>query len=224
MLQDLIERCVATTGRCRIALSGGSTPAGTYTALAQALPPAIAERLLFTFVDERLPKHPQPVDHADSNLRLAQTAWFAHATAPPKFVLPMGSLDAPAQQLATFVATFELAFESALDLALLGVGPDGHIGSLFPGHLTNLAASAPVLVDNSPKPPPLRMSLDLQTLAAARHVVLLAKGASKAEILARARLGDTTLPLGRLHPKGSYTWILDPAAAANLNQGVDNER
>ncbi|MCB9536993.1 MAG: 6-phosphogluconolactonase [Myxococcales bacterium] len=225
LLIDVIARRVRDAGRCRLALSGGGTPAPTFEWLRDHLPAELYPGLHVTWIDERL----LPVDAgdwrstdwpADTNIRLAMDHWLGDAPAPGK-VVPMLSTGHPQPDAAAFAARFAAELQGAIDVSVLGVGPDGHIASLFPGHpaLGVRDATCAAVLD-SPKPPPTRLTLTLPVLEAAPVTVLLAKGAEKADVLARALAGDDTLPLGRLRPRGDVHWILDPAAAAGLKPGA----
>lgn len=99
------------------------------------------------------------------------------------------------------------------DVLLLGVGPDGHVASLFPGHEALGATGATVGVHGSPKPPPLRVSLTFAALEAARRVWFVAAGEEKASAIARGLEGDESLPLARVHGSAETLWLLDVAAA-----------
>jgi 6-phosphogluconolactonase len=103
-----------------------------------------------------------------------------------------------------------------LDLVLLGVGVDGHVASLFPDHPALHASGVCVGVPDAPKPPPERLTLTLSVLEEVEHAVLVATGADKASVLQRALQGDASIPLGRYRPRGEHTWVLDPAAAAEI--------
>jgi 6-phosphogluconolactonase len=102
-----------------------------------------------------------------------------------------------------------------LDVILLGIGPDGHVASLFPGAATLDAGDRAVClgVSDSPKPPPERITLSLAVLRAARECVLIATGASKADALAAA-LGEPSrhVPASLLR-RERLTVIADDAAA-----------
>jgi 6-phosphogluconolactonase len=218
-LAAAIVRVVAARGRCRLALSGGAAPVPVLQWLSEHLSPALVGALVVTWIDERhLPLPPAGADWRalpdESNLRLAWEHWLWRLPAPPPLV-PMarpGSLDEAAQAYAQDFA----ARLGGLDVALLGVGPDGHIASLFPDHPALDATGVCVAVTDSPKPPPQRLSLTLPVLEAVEHAVLVATGGAKAPILRRALAGDASLPLGRYRPRGDYTWVLDPAAAAEI--------
>ena len=106
-----------------------------------------------------------------------------------------------------------------LDLVWLGVGPDGHCLSLFPGFPElEVVDRAVVGVHGAPKPPPDRISLTLAALTGANRLVVLVSGAEKADAVAKARAGDASLPITRAvatvqDAGGSVTWLLDRAAA-----------
>jgi 6-phosphogluconolactonase len=105
------------------------------------------------------------------------------------------------------------------DVVLLGVGPDGHCASLFPGHPGTRVLDAPVIaVHDSPKPPPTRLSLTFPTLDAAREVWFVVSGAGKAEAVARALGGAPREEVPSAGPRGRERtiWLLDRDAAAQL--------
>lgn len=211
LLIEAIQETIDQTGRCRVALSGGSTPAGTMRHLAEHLPASAYAALQFTFVDERAVMP----NHKDSNYRLADEHWFSKIEAAPR-ILPMftgGGLAAARDQ---FSQQFATDFDSGVDVVLLGVGGDGHIGSLFPGHPLLESTRLCEAITDSPKPPPQRLTLTLPVISAARWIVLLARGAGKAGPLGAVWAGDTDLPLGKLTPSGHYRWILNDDAAATL--------
>jgi 6-phosphogluconolactonase len=131
-------------------------------------------------------------------------------------VLPMVtglSLDA---DLDRFTRSFETEW-GGLDVVLLGVGPDGHIASIFPGHPGLEETGIAFTLGDSPKPPAERMSLTLPVLEDVELSVVLARGAGKAATLARAFAADPSLPLGRYRPRAAVHWILDPQAAGELS-------
>jgi len=224
LLAAAIERVVKTRGRCRLALPGGTAPVPVLQWLAGHLSAKLVEALVVTWVDERhLPLTSEWLERSDwqalpaeSNLRLAWEHWFSQLSAPPELV-PMarsGSLMEAAWAHAKDFATRL----GGLDVVLLGAGPDGHIASLFPDHPAVHASGVCVGVSDAPKPPPERLTLTLSVLEEVEHTVLVATGAAKASMLRQALAGDASLPLGRYRPRGEHTWVLDPAAAAEISR------
>jgi len=107
----------------------------------------------------------------------------------------------------------------SFDLVLLGVGPDGHCASIFPGR-PDLAErrSSIIAVHDSPKPPPRRVSFSFRALDAAQEVWLIAAGAEKADAVAKANSGadPAVVPSGVPRGKRQTLWLIDEAAAAQL--------
>ncbi|MBD8058887.1 6-phosphogluconolactonase [Cellulomonas sp. JH27-2] len=105
----------------------------------------------------------------------------------------------------------------AFDVLLLGMGPDGHVASLFPGHeALGATGRATIGVHGSPKPPPLRVSLTFEAIRGAREVWVVAAGAEKADAVASALASvpvDTTPAAGALGSERTL-WLVDAAAAA----------
>lgn len=104
------------------------------------------------------------------------------------------------------------------NLLLLGMGPDGHTASLFPNHKALEETKEWVTyIDDSPKPPPKRITLTLPVINNAETVIFVSTGASKAEILKKIIVEGEDYPAGRVNPKkGELFWLLDKAAGSLL--------
>jgi 6-phosphogluconolactonase len=170
-------------GGAHLALSGGTTPARTYELLSAELQDWQA--IDVWFADERC----VGPDDDESNYKLArETLLDAAAGLEPARVHRMHGELGPEEGAASYAAELRehAPIEDALavlDVIALGIGPDGHIASLFPGAPTLQAGEHELClgVHDSPKPPPERITLSLAVLRAARRCVLLATGSSKAD-------------------------------------------
>lgn len=199
-----------------IALAGGSTPRATYQHLAGRCPPW--GRIAFFFGDERC----VPPDDPGSNYGMARKALFGRVP------LREGQVHRIRGELIPEEAAREaerdlraaLAADGAvprLDLVLLGMGPDGHTASLFPGAPELDERDRLMVPVHRPElPQPWRVSMTLPVLNAARRVLVVVADGGKAPVVARALGGDPSVPAGRLRPEGTLTWVLTEAAAAEL--------
>ncbi|KAK2168034.1 hypothetical protein LSH36_21g07063 [Paralvinella palmiformis] len=124
----------------------------------------------------------------------------------------------------TYQKTIQSVFEGdglpRFDLLLLGMGPDGHTCSLFPGHpLLEETKKWVAFIKDSPKPPPERITLTFPVLNNTRCAVFASCGAGKAQMVKEVLEGhiDPPLPASRVRPtKGELVWFLDKAAAGLL--------
>jgi 6-phosphogluconolactonase len=112
------------------------------------------------------------------------------------------------------------------DIVLLGVGPDGHIASVFPESPAAHESRPVVAVHGSPKPPPTRLTLTLPAINTADEVWLLASGEEKADAvgLALAGAGPVQLPAAGARGLGRTLWLLDRAAASRVPKGFRDQR
>jgi 6-phosphogluconolactonase len=215
-----LQRAHEERGVAHLALSGGTTPGRTYELLGEKA--AELHGVQVWFADERC----VGPDDEQSNYRLAKQTLLAGSAIPPERVHRMlGELGPEegahryAQELERDVAAAETSAGAhalpVLDLIVLGIGPDGHVASLFPGSPTLDAGPEAVClgVRDSPKPPPERITLSLAVLRAARECLLLATGASKADATS-AMLGQPSrhVPASLLR-RERLTVIVDDAAA-----------
>jgi 6-phosphogluconolactonase len=191
-LLEEARRAQAERGFFAMALPGGSVADIFFPRLAQL--PLDWSRTAFFWGDERA----VPASDPQSNYGKARALWLEPAKVPAASVHPMPAdatdLDGSAAAYADVMVRV-LGTPPRLDLVLLGVGPDGHVCSLFPGHrLLREERLSVAALEDSPKPPPRRLTLTLPTLAAADLVVVAAMGPSKAAAV-RAALHDPASPL-----------------------------
>lgn len=215
VLTDDARAAVATRGRFTLAIPGGSSPRSTFTELARRDDfPWASTHLLW--VDERA----VPIEDADSNYADLAREILPRLPLDPAHIHRMrGELGADdgAREYRDTLARV-LAGEP-LDAALLGIGEDGHVASLFPGS-PSLAERDPVIaITDSPKPPPERITLTLPMLRGARRIVLLGLGPAKADAIARCLAGDP-LPARLASDSDNAIWVIDDAAAARAPNAI----
>jgi 6-phosphogluconolactonase len=204
-------------GSAQLALSGGSTPGRTYELLGAE--PHDWSSARFWLADERCVG---PEDE-DSNFHMANETLLRPAGIADADVRRMegelGPEDGARRYAAALAeevpAEHDGATLPALDLIVLGIGPDGHVASLFPGAPTLEAGEEQLClgVRNSPKPPPERITLSLSVLRAARHCLLIATGAGKADAVSAMLAPPTPHVPASLLRRDRLTVIVDDAAA-----------
>jgi 6-phosphogluconolactonase len=216
LLVELLRDRRDMTGAAHIALAGGNTPRPSYVELATLL--ADWSGIHVWFGDERL----VPLDDPDANARLVFESLLARRPLPADRIhtVPTHLGAGPARDAYEAELRRHLPADNAgipmLDIAFLGLGEDAHTASLFPDAPALSAAGACAVVEDAPKPPPVRITLTLPALAAARERVVLVTGAGKAHAVAAA-LGapDPHYPASLL-PRSGTTWILDAEAATSV--------
>lgn len=223
------QEAVAERGSFRVALAGGTTPLAAYRLLATwpdvgALAAAEApesmlasrpriqwDRVEVFFGDERC----VPADHPDRNDHAADESLLSRVPIPSDHV---HRVDATSPDAADrYEAEIRRVFGSpsgvpSFDLILLGIGPDGHTASLFPGNPAAEEKQRLVAhVADAPKPPSSRVTFTLPLLNAARCVAFLVTGAEKRKALSLALRGDPSVPAGRVDA-ASIVFLVDRAA------------
>jgi 6-phosphogluconolactonase len=218
------EEAIKEHGRFTIALSGGSTPKSLYNLLATNARIALPwDRMFFFWSDER---HVGPTD-PDSNYRMADEAMLSKVPVPPGniFRVPAENPDAAAvaqQYEQTILQFFNLKAGQIprFDLILLGLGPDGHTASLFPGTAGLNENSKLVIANWVEKLKTSRISFTLPLLNAAECVAFLVSGTDKATVLKTVLEGDAPgeqYPAKLVRPaNGKLIWFVDRAAASGL--------
>ena len=172
----------------------------------------------FWFGDERF----VGADSPGRNARQAREAFLDEVGATRVHEVPAADQVADAEAAAaSYSDSVRSEGTGGFDVLMLGVGPDGHVASLFPGHpqLDAEADAIAVPVTDSPKPPPERVTLTLPCLNRARAVWFLVSGSEKAEAVARALADGTDLhdiPAAGVTGRVETVWFLDREAASQL--------
>jgi 6-phosphogluconolactonase len=216
----------AARGRASVVLTGGGIGTKVLEELAAA-PARDAidwQHLDIWWGDERF----VPAGDPDRNETGARAALLDHVDADPARVHPMPGPDGPdgddpdaaAVRYASWLAAAAgpQGPVPAFDVLMLGIGPEGHVASLFPG-LPAIGDERPVVaVRNSPKPPPTRLSLTFPSIQVAREVWILASGEEKADAVAQALSGadPAQVPAAGARGRQRTLFLLDGAAAAKV--------
>jgi 6-phosphogluconolactonase len=224
-LIDTIQNAVTTRGRALLVLTGG----GNGIALLQYLG-AQGQQIDWSKVhlfwgDDRY----VPEDDDERNDKQARAALLDHIDIPSSHVHTMPASDG---EFGSDLGAAALAYEQLLaanaepgerapnfDVHLLGMGPEGHINSLFPDTPAVLETTHMVVaVEDSPKPPPQRITLTLPAIQRSREVWLMVSGAAKADAVAAAIGGAQPVSIPAAGAVGLETtlWLLDEEAAAKL--------
>jgi 6-phosphogluconolactonase len=205
-------------GVAHIALAGGSTPRPVYELLAAEQPGW--ESVHLWFGDERA----VPPDDPESNYRLVRDSLLRSARAPEPTVHRIDAEQDPEAAAQAYERELRALLPArddgvpVLDLAVLGVGEDGHTASLFSGDPLLTAEGPLCRAVIGPKPPPRRITLTLPVLRAARQVVLLATGEGKAAAIRAILAGPDPAVPASLVAGENATLIIDRAAAPPLAQ------
>lgn len=221
-----VETLASSRDLITIGLSGGSLIQQLSNELPNykdKLEPYIS-KLRFIFCDERF----VPLDHDDCTYYgFVKNKLFESLNVPLENVL---AINANAKTTEECAQDYEnrlkplLNENNAFDILLLGIGPDGHTCSLFPNHKSFQDAQNTdricIGVENSPKPPPQRVTLTLKYINNSSFIFFAAMGESKADILKQILVEqDKTLPSANVEatsPGGLLLWFVDQAAAQYL--------
>lgn len=218
------KEAVDERGRFALALSGGSTPRSLYNLLATNARNSLPwDKMFFFFGDER---HVPPTDK-DSNFKMANEAMLSKVPVPQEniFRVPAENPDAAAaaeaydQTLRKFFA-LDPGQLPLFDLILLGLGPDGHTASLFPGTAALQEKSKLVVANWVEKFNTYRITFTIPVLNTGRRVAFLVSGTDKAPALQAVLQSDAPgeqYPAKLVHPaNGKLMWLVDRAAASGL--------
>jgi len=224
----LSKQAIQSKGGFYVALAGGSTPRALYEMLSQ--PPYCDSvdwpNVHIYFGDERS----VPLDHVDSNYRMAHAALLSKVAIPEQNIHPIHTNTADMEGSAEHyesVLQSTIALKSqdipCFDLILLGMGDDGHTASLFPDtsilkEKTKLVA--PVFVE---KLNTWRVSLTYPVINKAKQVAIVVAGEAKADKLYEIFVAQSKVnPIEQINPDGILIWYLDTAAATRLPSAIIN--
>jgi len=219
---------VAARGTASVVLTGGGIGTKVLAELAAA-PARDAidwRRLDIWWGDERF----VPAGDPDRNETGARAVLLDHVDVDPARVHPMPGPDGPdgddpeaaAARYACWLAAATKPEDHGqvpeFDILMLGIGPEAHVASLFPGMPALYDERPVVAVRRSPKPPPTRLSLTLASIQAAREVWILAEGPEKADAVAMALsdAGPVQVPAAGARGRQRTLFLIDSAAAAKV--------
>jgi 6-phosphogluconolactonase len=204
LLADLLSAGASTFG-----LSGGSTPRQTYRELqARDVP---WHRLTLWLPDERW----VPREDPESNTLMARRELVDHV--PTRFLAPDTTLEDPSIAAEAYERILNAELAPAPGVVLLGMGPDGHTASLFPGTEALDIDRRGYTATWVPAFNTWRLTATVPLLASAEHVVFLVAGASKADAVRSILVDDEPLPAGLVSREvRDVTWMLDADAATEI--------
>uniref|UniRef100_A0A1J3GRS6 6-phosphogluconolactonase n=1 Tax=Noccaea caerulescens TaxID=107243 RepID=A0A1J3GRS6_NOCCA len=223
---DLSDKFCKERGAFTVVVSGGSLIKSLRKLVESPYIDSIDwSRWHFFWVDERVvPKH-----HDDSNYKLAYDSFLSKVSIPPGNVYAINeslSAEAAADDYETclkhLVKTNILRVSEStsfpkFDLMLLGMGPDGHVASLFPGHsLCNESEKWVTSITDSPKPPSERITFTFPVINSSAHVALVVCGSGKAEAVQAALNKTGDVPAGSVSAEDELVWFLDKPASSKL--------
>ncbi|MBC5815060.1 MAG: 6-phosphogluconolactonase [Candidatus Eremiobacteraeota bacterium] len=221
LIADCASFAITERGAFYIALAGGTTPRAAYTLLGEE--PMSTEinwdDTFIFFSDERC----VPPGDPQSNYKMAEETLLEHIKIPPHNVHRMRGEDDPAKAAAAYdkILQQDLGENPRFDLILLGMGPEGHTASLFPGSLPADDGKTLVAAPYIPKLKSHRITFTPRLVNNARRVAIATEGAGKAPMLAAVMNGPLRpdlYPVQLVAPTdGELKWMVDRLAASELN-------
>jgi 6-phosphogluconolactonase len=215
LAEAFVDAALEASGRFSVALAGGRTPRLLYELLATECLDVIPwKKVHFFWSDERY----VPPDHPDSNQLMACETLLDHVPVLASNIhRPPTTLDDPEEA----ARLYETEIHDPLDWMLLGLGEDGHLASLFPGSpALEVNDRSFIVVRDSPKPPPLRLTVTLPLINRSTRIHFIVSGKGKAEALRSTLEGPPDpgrWPAQNVKPRqGSLTWWVDEEAAHEL--------
>jgi 6-phosphogluconolactonase len=222
-LVDAIIVAIADRDKATVVLTGGGTGIGLLKRVGERSDEIDWSKVHIYWGDERF----VPADDDERNDKQAREALLDHVGIPAANVHAMAAtdgefgddLDAAADGYARLLAQAFDASGPVFDVHLLGMGPEGHINSLFPDTAATQETERLVVgVTDSPKPPPRRITLTIPAIRRSREVWLVVSGEGKADAVAAAVGGAQPIDVPAAGAVGTEAtvWLLDEAAASKL--------
>ncbi len=206
LIESAAQDAIAQRGTFSLALSGGNTPRPVYAEIAKRS--IDWTRVIVTFGDERC----VPPEDEHSNFHMATESLLSHVAIPPENVLRMKGELEPAVAARQYENDLRARSEGGIfrhDLILLGMGPDGHTASLFPGTPALHERDRLVIENYVPQMEMWRITFTYPLIDAARHVCFLVNSKGKDDVIDRILNGDVTYPSAVVRPTdGALTWML----------------
>lgn len=229
-IAELAEQCIAEDGLFTMALSGGNTPRGLYSYMAGEYAETFPWKKTYLFLgDERCVSH----SDGDSNYKMVSDSLLSHISIPSTNVFPTINQDKDPQDSAKrYEAAIKRFFKDSdqegnhkplprFSLCLMGLGPDGHTASLFPGTAVLEEKEKLCVANYVEKLDSHRLTLTRPVFGNARKLFFLVAGAAKADIFAQVvgskdMLYPSQMVIGDCRPD-SVEWFVDRACAAKLS-------
>jgi 6-phosphogluconolactonase len=220
---DVVARLAQVQAEGRVAslvLTGGTISRTVHAALARRSDELDWARVEVWWGDERY----VPAADPERNAGQARADLLDRVPVEPVRVHEMPASESGHDDVGAAAAAYDAELRSVLegrggmwfDVLMLGIGPDGHCASLFPGRPEVTSPELVLPVTGSPKPPPERVSLGMAALRAAAHVMFVATGEAKAEAVAGSVRGEDVEQVPSAGPRGTVTttWYVDEAAGS----------
>ncbi len=215
LMRRLVELQAAQEGPVRLCLTGGRIANRIYEAFTELVDDSELDqsRIEIWWGDERFVATDDPDRHAGYTLAILARK----LPMTPSLTHPMPAADGIADNDASAAAYAKELGDTVFDITLLGMGVDGHVASIFPGHASFEEHAHTVIgVNDAPLGPPSRISMTVDTLNRSRDVWYLVAGEDKAEAVAASVAGDAGIPAGVVRGTDETLWLLDRSAAGLL--------
>lgn len=211
-----LVRCQAGGRTAQLCLTGGRVANDVYRRLGTLVGDSEVDpgRLELWWGDERF----LPTDDPERNAGQTLALLAGRFPLDPARTHPMPSADGVVDNGNSAATYAKELGDTRFDICLLGLGEDGHVAGIFPGHASFEASTHTVIpVNDAPKPPAQRISVSMETIRSSREVWFLVSGREKADAVARAFADDPSIPGGVARGTSRTLWFVDADAATRIN-------